>query len=159
MALDTITGEQSTVRFKVLNEPTQTRPADFESTALALPELTSSEMSISVNVTNQQATKMYGTNSKAGVVGWDKATPESKSWTMSLSGNVQPNEAERRAMETLIAAHGKYVWIERVTNTDTTKKGGCALVTGTGEPVPADGVVTFSVNLQGWGERFEDISG
>lgn len=156
MALDTILGEQSSVRFLVLPAATLTRPANFDTAAQSLPELTTSDMPVSISTKADQVSKMYGSPIDGDNVTWAKPRPDQGSWTMSLQGNVQPTDDERAAMEALIAARGKYVWVERQMHTETTTKGGCALVTATGEPVPADGIVTFSATLTGYGPRYED---
>ena len=155
--LDTITGEGSVFKFLVLAAATLTRPANFDTAALTLPELTTSDMPVTVSTKTTPGSIMYGSTS-SGTITWAKPKPDQGSWTLSLSGNTQPTEPERAAMEALITARGKYVWIERQVATDTTKKGGCALVTSTGEPVPSDGIVTFSVGLTGYGPRYEDTS-
>lgn len=154
--LDTITGDQSVVKYLVLAAATLTRPANFDTAALTLPELTTSDMPVTIGTKTDPVSKMYGSPAAGADVTWAKPKPDQGSWTLSLSGNVQPTDPERVAMETMIAARGKYIWIERTMHTDTTTKGGCALVTSTGEPVPADGIVTFSVGLTGYGPRYED---
>lgn len=157
---DTITGEQSRFRFLILTEPTLTRPANFDTAAQELPELTSSDMPVTVRTKTAQATTVYGSAQPgaAGSMKWDKPKPDGASWTATLSGNVLPTEAERKAMNDLIAARGKYIWLERQMYTDAENKGGCALVTSTGEPIPSGQVVTFSVGLTGYGPRYEDTS-
>lgn len=157
---DTITGEQSAVKFLILAEPTLTRPTDFDTAAQSLPELTTSDAPVTVRTKTDQATTVYGSAQPGtgGSMKWDKPKPDGASWTMILSGNVLPTEAERKAMNDLIAARGKYIWIERKMYTDAEAKGGCALVTSTGEPVPSGQVVTFSVGLTGYGPRYEDTS-
>lgn len=157
--LETIQGDQSVYRFMLLDEATVVRPANFEAAALTLPELTSTDIPKTVSTKSDPVTRMYGSpRSGSGELDWAKPRPDQASWTGSLTGNVMPTDAQRAAMETIIASLGKYVWMERVVNTDTTAKGGCALVTSTGEPVPADGVVTFSVGLTGYGPRYENTA-
>ncbi|MFB9994076.1 hypothetical protein ACFFLM_19135 [Deinococcus oregonensis] len=156
--LDTITGELSTLKFMVLLAATLTRPATFDTAALVLPELTTSDMPATVATKTDPVSKMYGTPAAGTTLTWTKPKPDTASWTATLSGNVQPTDAERTAMETLRAALGKYVWIEQTMNVDTTKEGGCALVTSRGKPVPADGIVTFSIGLTGYGPNFLDTS-
>lgn len=155
---DTITGEQSKVRFIVLDAPTLTRPANFDTDALELPELTNTDMPVTVRTKTDQASTVYGSPQPGteGSVKWDKPKPDGASWTMSGTGNVLPTEEERKAMNTMIAARGKYVWAERTMYTDAEAKGGCALVTSTGEPVQAGQVVTFTYGLTGYGPRYED---
>lgn len=158
MSLDTITGETSIFRFMVLNAATLIRPATFDAAALVLPELTTSDMPASVSTKTDPVSKMYGSPAAGTDLVWAKPKPDVASWTATLSGNVQPTEAERTAMETLRAALGKYVWIESRMNADTQKEGGCTLVTGRGKPIPADAVVTFSISLTGYGPNFLDTS-
>lgn len=158
MALDTITGETSVVKFLILAAATTVRPANFDTTALTLPELTTSDMPAQVATVNNPAPRMYGTPAAGTGNTWAKPKPGEASWSVSLSGNVQPTDPERVAMETMIAALGKYIWFERQMNTDTTKKGGCALITSTGEPLPSDAVVTFSAGLTGYGPKYNDTS-
>lgn len=156
MALDTITGELSRWRFVVLAGPTLTRPANFEQNALELPELTTSDMPAQVATKDKDTPKMYGTPAAGTELTWAKPTPDKASWTATLSGNVQPTDAERANMETLRRALGKYIWMESVMHTDTSNEGGCALVTNRGRPIPADAVVTFSIGLTGYGPNFLD---
>lgn len=158
-APDVTYGETSIFKFLVLGAATLVRPANFDSTALVLPELTSTDMPVTIATTARDTPRMYGTAaSGGGVTGWAKPSAGQGSWTAPIAGNVQPTEPERAAMEALYAARGKYIWVERQMNTDTTKEGGCALVTSTGKPIPADGPVTFSVGLTGWGPHFPDTS-
>lgn len=158
MPLDVVYGETSAFKFLVLAAATLTRPADFDTTALSLPELTTSDLPTTVSTTTDPAPKMYGSPADGTGLEWAKPRPDQGSWSASLSGNVQPTDPERLAMETLNAARGKYVWIERRMNADTTNEGGCAIVTSTGKPIPADGVVTFSVGLTGYGPLYPDTS-
>lgn len=158
--LDTIYGETSVFRFLILDAPTEVRPANFDQAALELPELTTSDMPVTVATVARDTPRMYGTPAAgtSGPTGWAKPAPGQGSWSITLSGNVQPTEAQRTAMETLYAARGRYVWTERRMNTDDTNEGGCALVTATGKPIPSDGVVTFTATLTGWGRHFPDTS-
>lgn len=158
--IDATYGETSVFRYLVLNAPTQVRPADFDTAALELPELTTTDMPVTVATTARDTPRTYGTPAAAnnGPTGWAKPAPGQGSWTVSMSGNVQPTEPQRAAMETLYAARGRYVWVERRMNTDATNEGGCALVTSTGKPIPSDGIVTFSAGLSGWGKHFPDTA-
>ncbi len=158
MPLDTITGLSSIFKFMVLTVPTLIRPASFDTASLPLPELTTSDMPASVSTKTDPSSKMYGSPADGTGVTWAKPKPDQGSWSATLSGNVQPTDAERANMEALRAAIGKYVWIETQMNTDTTNEGGCALVTSNGRPVPADGVVTFSVGLTGYGPKYLDTA-
>ncbi|WP_295814531.1 hypothetical protein [uncultured Deinococcus sp.] len=158
MALDTITGELSRFRFLVLAAATLVRPANFDTTALTLPELTTSDMPAQVATVSTPTPKMYGTPAAGTAVTWAKPKPGEASWTATLSGNVQPTDTERANMETLRAALGKYIWMEQQLGTDTTQEGGCALVTSRGKPIPADATVTFSIGLTGYGPNFLDTS-
>lgn len=155
---DVVYGELSQFRFLVLAAPTQTRPANFDAQALALPELTTSDMPVSVSVKNDALPRMYGSPAAGADVVWNRPRPESGSWTVSLSGNVQPSDDERAAMVALENAVGKYVWVERKTHLHTVNEGGCAIVTATGKPVPADGIVTFTATLTGYGKKFNDTA-
>lgn len=155
---DTITGEQSKFRFLLLDAPTLTRPANFDADALELPELTTSDMPVTVRTKTDQASTVYGSPQPGtgGSMKWDKPKPDGASWTLSLTGNVLPTEAERKAMNAMIAGRGRYCWIERQMYTDAEAKGGCALITSTGEPVASGQVVTFTAGLTGYGPRYED---
>lgn len=156
MALDTITGELSRFRYLVLTAATLVRPANFDTEALSLPELTTSDMPAQVATVNTPTPKMYGTPAAGTAVTWAKPKPGEASWTATLSGNVQPTDTERANMETLRGALGKYVWIETELGSDTTPEGGCVLVTSRGKPIPSDAVVTFSIGLTGYGPNFLD---
>lgn len=160
MALDTMTGEQAKFRFVVLpgKPATLTRPADFDTAAKELPELTTSNFPAQVATNSTPVPKMYGTPKAGEAVTWAKPTPGEASWTGTLSGNVQPTEAERAAMDALRNALGKYIWMEQVLDGETTPEGGCAIVTSRGRPVPADGVVTFDIGLTGYGPNFLDTT-
>lgn len=158
MALDTVTGEAARFRFVVLpgKPATLTRPADFDTAAKELPELTTSDFPATVGTNTTPTPKMYGTPKAGEGITWAKPTPTEASWTGTLSGNVQPTDTQRANMEALRAALGKYIWMEQVIDGETTPEGGCAIVTSRGRPVPADGVVTFSVGLTGYGPNFLD---
>lgn len=158
MALETITGETSQFRFMPLPGPTTKRPADFDAQALILPELTTSDMPATVSTKTDTVAKMYGSPAAGTDVTWQQPKPDTGSWTVSLSGNVLATDADREAMQTLLAQLGKYVWIERKMNTDDTNEGGCAMVTSTGKPVPTDAVVTFTASLTGYGPKYDDTS-
>lgn len=155
---DVTYGETSTFKFLVLSGPTLTRPANFATTALTLPELTTSDLPTTVSTTTDTPPRTYGDPAAGTALTWAKPRPDQGSWTASLSGNVLPTESERVAMETLLAARGKYVWVERVMHLDTQPEGGCAIVTSTGKPIPADGIVTFSAGLTGYGPLYPDTT-
>lgn len=157
---DVLEGETSQVRFVALSGPADARPTDIATTALELPELTTSDIPTTVSTKAKEQPKMYGCppTGDSNAMKWEKPRPDTASWTMSLNGNTQPTEPERAAMERLQNALGQYVWIERRYNSETTWEGGCALVTGTGMPVPADGVVTYSVNLAGYGPLLRGLA-
>ncbi|BDP42925.1 hypothetical protein DAETH_28940 [Deinococcus aetherius] len=160
MTLGTVYGDTSVYRFLVLPGPTEVRPANFDSAALTLPELTTSDMPVAVATVARDTPIMYGTPpaGSAGVTSWARPRPGQGSWTVTLTGNVQPTETEREAMEALYAARGRYVWTERRMATDDKNEGGCALVTSTGKPIPADGPVTFTSGLTGYGRHFPDTA-
>lgn len=158
MPLDTITGATSVFKFLVLGGPTLVRPADFDTSALTLPELTTSDMPATVSTTTPPSSPMYGSPAPGSGLTWAKPKPDVASWTGTLSGNVQPTDLERANMETLRGALGKYIWMEVAMNTDTTNEGGCAIVTSRGKPVPVAGDVTFSIGLTGYGPNFLDTS-
>ncbi len=149
-------GETSQFRFMPLPGPTEVRPANFDAQALSLPELTTSDMPVTISTKSDAAPKMYGSPAAGTEVTYAKPRPDQGSWTVSLSGNVQPTADERAAMVALFAQAGKYVWIERRTHLDDRNEGGCAIVTATGKPVPADGIVTFTATLTGYGRKFDD---
>lgn len=155
---DVTYGETSVFKFMVLSGPTIQRPATFDSVALTLPELTTSDMTTSVSMKTDAVPRMYGTPAAGTALEWQKSRPESASWAANISGNVLPTDDERSAMVALMGAIGKFIWIERTPNTETKNEGGCASVTSTGKPVPADGVVTFSVALAGYGPKYDDTS-
>ncbi|EYB67414.1 hypothetical protein DEIPH_ctg041orf0010 [Deinococcus phoenicis] len=151
-------GETSKFRYLVLAAATTTRPADFNAAALPLPELSTTDMPAQVSTKTDTPPKVYGSPAAGTAVTWQKPRPDTGSWTAALSGNVLPTKAERTNMQTMYAALGKYVWIERQMNTDDTWEGGCALVTSTGKPIPADGYVTFSLGLTGYGPKYNDTA-
>ncbi|OWL96525.1 hypothetical protein CBQ26_09110 [Deinococcus indicus] len=156
---DVIYGDQSLFRFMVLTEPTAVRPANFDATALELPELSTSDMPVTIATVARDTPAMYGTPAAGGgPTSWAKPKAGQGSWTITLTGNVQPTAPQRAAMTALRAARGKYVWVERRTDAETVNEGGCALVTSTGKPIPVEGIVTFTVGLTGWGQHFEDTS-
>lgn len=158
-APDVMYGEQSIFRFMVLDAPTQVRPATFDAAAQELPELTTSDMPVTVATIARDTPAMYATPAAAaGPSSWAKPKAGQGSWTVTLTGNVQPTAPQRAAMVALRAARGRYVWVERHTDLETVNEGGCALVTSTGKPIPADGIVTFTAGLTGWGQHFEDTS-
>lgn len=157
---DVTYGETSVFNFMILAGPTEKRPVGFDASPQkqTLPELTTSDMPTTIGTKTDSASRMYGT-AKAGTnVTWAKPRPDQGSWTLSLSGNVQPTPAQRAAMKALQAARGKYVWVERRHNEGDLNEGGCVLITSTGKPVPADGPVTFSVGGSGYGAYFDDTS-
>ncbi|AWN24004.1 hypothetical protein DKM44_12820 [Deinococcus irradiatisoli] len=158
--LDFLYGETSNFKFKVLSAPTVIRPVDFDTTALTLPELTTSDLPATVSTKTPATPKMYGSPADGTDITWQKPKPDTGSWTLSLSGNVLPSSADRANMNTFIAALGKYVWIERQMHTSAKNEGGCILVTSTGKPVPADTntPVTFTAGGTGYGPKFDDTS-
>lgn len=159
-APDVMYGEQALFRFLVLAAPTQVRPPNFEATALELPELTTTDMPVTVATVARDTPNMYGTPASGsdGPTSWAKPKPGQGSWTVSMSGNVQPTATERAAMKALQEARGRYVWVERRADLETLNEGGCALVTSTGKPIPVDGPVTFSAGLTGYGKHFPDTT-
>jgi hypothetical protein len=158
MALDVTYGETSRFRFLVLAAAILARPANFDTAAKELPELTSTDLPATVSTKTDTPPKMYGSPAAGAGLTWQKPRPDVGSWSATLSGNVQPTEVDRTNMEDLRNALGKYIWIERRLNTDTTNEGGCALVTSVGKPIPADAVVTFSVGLTGFGPLYPDTA-
>lgn len=158
MGLDTTTGELAKFRFVVLpgKPATLKRPDDFDTAALELPELTTSNFPATVATNSTPTPKMYGTPKAGEGITWAKPTPGEASWTGTLSGNVQPTIEQRANMETLRAALGKYIWMEQAMDGETTPEGGCAIVTSRGRPVPAEGIVTFDISLTGYGPNFLD---
>lgn len=156
---DVLYGEGSVFRFVILAAATEIRPENFDTAAKELPELTTSDMPVTVASTNRETPAMYGTPaSGTGDLRWGKPQVGTATWTISASGNVLPNAAQRANMIALMGARGKYVWIERRAGSDSINEGGCALVTSTGKPVPRDGPVTFSIGLTGYGEHYPDTS-
>lgn len=156
---DVIYGDQTKFRFMVLLAPTLVRPADFDTAALELPELTTSDMPVTIATVARDTPAMYGTApAGSGPSGWAKPKAGQGSWTVSLTGNVQPTAPERAAMKALRAAAGKYVWVERRNDEETSNEGGCALVTSKAKPIPAEGIVTFTAGLTGWGPHFDDTA-
>lgn len=158
---DKLTGELAAFRFLVVGaKPAKpiTRPANFATTAKDLPELTTSTSTATVATTNDTTPKMYGTPAAGTELTWAEPTPGEASWSGSLSGLVQPTEAERANMITLQNALGKYVWIEQAPNGDTKPNGGYVLITSRGRPVPADGNVTFDIGFTGFGPNFLDTT-
>ena len=156
---DVLYGEGSIFRYLILDAPTVLRPANFDTAAKELPELTTTDMPVSVASTNRETPAMYGTPaSGTGDLRWGKPQQGTATWTISLSGNVLPTAAQRANMIALMGAIGKYLWIERRAGTDAINEGGCALLTSTGKPVPREGAVTFSSGLTGYGPHYPDTS-
>ena len=114
-APEVLYGDTARFRFMVLAAPTQIRPPTFDAAALELPELTTSDMPVTVATVARDTPAMYGSPAAGtGPNGWAKPRAGQGSWTISLSGNVQPTAEEREAMDALVAAAGKYIWVERL---------------------------------------------
>lgn len=166
MALKTMKGRGSELRFMVMsdleldNAGFYKRPKDFDSKALSLPEVTTSDAPISTESETEEAPVMYGSPKAGEGARWADSTPGSTSWTMTLSGNVQPIEKDRAAMEALREAQGNgaILWVERKAVNETVSEGGAGFITSGALPIPADEVVTFSFTVQGKGKFWFDTS-
>lgn len=161
MALDKMTGELAKLRFKVVGaKPSKplTRPADFSTTAKELPELTTSTITAQVATTADTTPKMYGSPKAGDALTWAEPKPGEASWSGSMSGLVQPTEAERANMTELQNALGKYVWLEQSLDGETKPDGGYVIITSRGRPVPVEGNVTFDIGFTGYGPNFLDTT-
>ncbi|MFC6591674.1 hypothetical protein ACFP81_06390 [Deinococcus lacus] len=161
MPLDKMTGEQAKLRFKVLDsKPAKpySRPADFDTTAKELPELTTSTITAQVATNNDTTPKMYGSPKAGTGLTWAEPAPGEASWSGSMSGLVQPTEQERAAMLELQNALGRYVWLEQSLDGETKPDGGLVIITSRGRPVPVDGNVTFDIGFTGVGPNFLDTT-
>ncbi|MFC4426204.1 hypothetical protein [Deinococcus navajonensis] len=161
MALDKMTGELAKFRYLVVGaKPAKpiARPAAFEANAKELPELTTSTITATVATTSETTPKMYGTPKAGTTMTWAEPTPGEGSWSGSLSGLVQPTEAERANMLELQNALGQYVWIEQALDGETKPDGGYVIITSRGRPVPVEGNVTFDIGFTGYGPNFLDTT-
>lgn len=166
MALRTMKGRGSVLRFMVMSDLSldtaghYKRPAGFESSALELPEVTTSNTPISTETVNEENPVMYGTPAPGEGEQWADSNPGVNSWQMTFDGNVQPLEADRTAMEALRAAQtgGKVLWIERRAVNETVFEGGAGFISSGDLPIPADAVVTFSFTVQGKGKFWLDTA-
>lgn len=160
MPLDTISGETSVFKFMPLSAPTLIRPLTFDTAALVLPELTTSDMPATASTKTPTVSKMYGSAPAGSDLTWQKPKPDVGSWTVTASGNVQPSTAERAAMTAVMTQLGKYGWVERQMHTSTKNEGGCVLITSTGKPIVADDStpIAFSFGGTGYGVKFDDTS-
>lgn len=161
MALDKMTGELAKLRFLVVgSRPTKplTRPANFDTTAKQLPELTTSTITAQVATASQATPKMYGTPKAGETMTWAEPTPGEASWSGSMSGLVQPTEEQRANMTELQNALGKYVWLEQSLDGETKPDGGYVIITSRGRPVPVEGNVTFDIGFTGYGPNFLDTT-
>lgn len=159
--LDKMTGELATLAFVIVGaKPAKplTRPADFATAKKLLPELTTSTITAQVATANQTTPKMYGTPKAGAALTWAEPTPGEASWSGSLSGLVQPTEAERANMLALQNALGQYVWIEQALDGETKPDGGYVIITSRGRPVPVEGNVTFDIGFTGYGPNFLDTT-
>lgn len=166
MALSTVKGRGSTLRFQVMTDLTKDvngnykKPANFATAALVLPEVNTSDVSISTAEESIDKPKMYGSPAPGTGEDWADADPGVTSATLSLSGNVQPVEAERQAMEALRQAQteAKIIWLERQMIGEIVWEGGAVFITSGSLPIPADAVVTFSFSAKVKGKFWLDTA-
>lgn len=166
MALGTRKGRGSTLRFMVMTDLTldvngnYKRPANFAANALVLPEVTSSDTPITVASTTDTTPVMYGSAAPGAGEDWTDADPGAASWTITFTGNVQPVEADRAAMEAgkLAMTQRKILWIERTPLGENVAEGGAMFITSGGFPIPADTPETFSFTGTGKKKFFLDTS-
>lgn len=165
--LDTIKGRGSTVKFMVMTDLTKDaqgnykRPANFNASALSLPETTTTDIPFTVAArSNDAAPVMYGSPAVGTAATWTDPEPGDASWTATITGNVQPTEAGRASMEALETAgsNSQIIWLEIMPNGETKARGGAAFINGGQFPVPADAVETFTFNITGKGKRWQDTS-
>lgn len=166
MALSKKKGRGGVLKFMVMTDLTKDvngylkRPATFATAALSLPEVTTSDLPLSVATTNDPTPVMYGSAAPGAGERWGDSEPGEATWTVTFSGLVQPVEADRAAMEALevAAGQGKTLWIERTPNGETKATGGAGFVTQGQFPAPSDADETFSFTLQGRTKRWPDTS-
>lgn len=166
MGLDSIKGRGSTLKFKVMTDLTKDpqgnykRPLNFAATALSIPEVTTSDMPFTVASEANPVPVMYGSPAPGAGERWADPDPGEVSWAPSFSGNVQPVDTDRAAMEALkLAGKGrKIIWLERTPNGETVAEGGAFFITQGQFPVPADAAETFSFSGAGKGKCWDDTS-
>lgn len=164
--LSTVKGRGSTLKFMVMTDTSKDpqgnykRPATFATAALVLPEVTTSDIPLSIASVTETPVVMYGSAATGSGEQWADPEPGEASWTVTFSGNVQPVEADRAAMEALEVAAGqrKTIWIEVTPNGETVARGGAMFITAGGFPVPADAAETFTFSGTGRGKRWTDTS-
>jgi hypothetical protein len=164
--LSTIKGRGSTLRFMVMTDLTKDaqgfykKPATFATAALVLPEVTTSDIPLSIATVSETPVVMYGSAAPGTGEDWADSEPGQASWTVTFSGNVQPVDTDRAAMEALELAAGqrKTLWIEIKPNGETIARGGAMFITAGGFPVPADAAETFTFSGTGRGKRWTDTS-
>lgn len=164
--LSTIKGRGSTLKFMVMTDLTKDaqgnykRPANFATLALVLPEVTTSDIPLSIATVSETAVVMYGSAAPGSGEQWADPEPGEASWTVTFSGNVQPVDTDRANMEALelAATQRKTIWVEVVPNGETVARGGAMFITAGGFPVPADAPETFTFSGTGRGKRWTDTS-
>lgn len=166
MALSKKKGRGSILRFMVMTDLTldaqgnYKRPAGFDASALTLPEVTTSDATITHAAEADEAVTMYGSAAPGAGELWADSEPGEGSWTVPYSGVWQPTEADRANSEALRAAQigRKTIWQERQIVGDDKWEGGAGWISTGALPVPADGNVTWSVTVTGKGKFYQDTS-
>ena len=163
----TVKGRGSTLRLMIMTDLTKDaqgnykRPANFDAGALTLEEVTSSDIPLAIATkASDPVPVMYGSPAPGETEEWADPEPGEASWTVTFTGNVQPVEADRAAMEAVEtgASQRKIWWYEVTPNGETKARGGAMFITGGQFPVPADAVETFTFNGAGKGKRWTDTS-
>ena len=142
MAEDFRIGKGTQIRFAVLDVADRDRPADADLDILK--GVTTSDI-------QGGATDVTTVDYDSGA--WEDGKMTRASWSMPISGNVKAStegEAAIRALWEAWAAQ-KEVWVERLRPGDTHWRGGVCSIMGITEPVPADGIITYSLTLKGRG--------
>lgn len=166
MALSKKKGRGSVVRWKIMTDLTldaeghYKRPATMSTTALTLPEVTTSDVNISHAEVADDTVVMYGSPAPGDGEQWKDAEPGEGSWTVPFSGLWQPVEADRASQEALRAAQigRKTIWVERQIIGDDKWEGGAGYISTGAFPSPAETNVNWSFTLAGKGKFWQDTS-
>lgn len=143
---EAIYGNGTQIRYAVLAAGTMVRPAAAGAFKV-ITGVTTSEIKGNQDV--REKPKDYDT----GNGNWKDSTPGAKGWSFSFSANKKGGSAQAAMLQELwdAWASGANIWIERLVVDDTHWRGGLGFLTDPTEPVPSDGVVSFSAGVTGRG--------